>query len=66
VGNSGETGEPHLHIQVQNKPRFDIDLAGLHTYPILFRDTVLVRGGEERQPGDVDVRRDDRVRSSGG
>ncbi|HEY3205730.1 MAG TPA: M23 family metallopeptidase [Gaiellaceae bacterium] len=66
VGNSGETGEPHLHIQVQNKPSFDIDLAGLHTYPILFRDAVLVRGGEERPPTDVDVRRDDRVRRSGG
>jgi hypothetical protein len=39
--------------------------AGIRTYPILVRDTVLVRGGEARAPADVDARRDDSIRSTG-
>jgi peptidase M23-like protein len=62
VGNSGNTSEPHLHIQVQNKPEFGNEIAGLHTYPILFRNTVLVRGGEARAPGNADARRNDFIR----
>jgi hypothetical protein len=65
VGNSGNTGEPHLHIQVQNVPSFDDADAGIRTYPILFRDTVLIRGGEEQEPGDADARRNDSIRSTG-
>jgi peptidase M23-like protein len=65
VGNSGNTSEPHVHVQVQNKPAFAIDLAGLRTYPILWRDTVLTRGGDERGPAEVDARRDDRIRRAG-
>jgi peptidase M23-like protein len=61
VGNSGNTSEPHLHIQVQNRPGFAVDQVGLRTYPILFRDTLLVRGGEVTR-GDADTRRDDRIR----
>jgi hypothetical protein len=65
VGNSGNTSEPHLHIQVQNVPSFDDADAGIRTYPILFRDAVLIRGGEARAPGDADARRNDSIRSTG-
>jgi hypothetical protein len=65
VGNSGNTSEPHLHMQVQNVPSFDVADAGIRTYPILFRDAVLIRGGEARAPADVDARRNDSIRSTG-
>ena len=65
VGNSGNTSEPHLHIQVQNVPTFEVSDAGVRTYPILFRNTVLVRGGDTHVPADVDARRNDSIRSSG-
>jgi hypothetical protein len=48
---------------VQNLPTFDVGDPGPRTYPILFRDTVLVRGGEARASGDVDARRNDVIRS---
>jgi peptidase M23-like protein len=63
VGNSGNTSEPHLHIQVQNKPEFGNEIVGLHTYPILFRNTVLIRDGKARPPGDADARRNDFLRA---
>jgi hypothetical protein len=65
VGNSGNTSEPHLHIQAQNVSTFDDADAGIRTYPILFGDTVLVRGGEAQEPADVDARRNDSIRSTG-
>ena len=65
VGNLGNTSEPHQHIQVQNIGTFDVSDAGIRTYPILFRHTVLVRGGEVHAPADVDARRNDSIRSSG-
>jgi peptidase M23-like protein len=64
VGNSGNTSEPHLHIQVQNVGTFDDADAGIRTYPILFRDAVLIRGGEAGAPADVDARRNDSIRST--
>ncbi len=36
VGDSGNSDEPHLHIQVQNKPTFDVEDRDIRTYPILF------------------------------
>jgi hypothetical protein len=63
VGNSGNTSEPHLHIQIQNVGTFDDGDTGIRTYPILFRDTVLVRGGDADAPADVDARRNDSIRS---
>jgi murein DD-endopeptidase MepM/ murein hydrolase activator NlpD len=36
VGDSGNSDAPHLHIQVQNKPAFDVEDRDLRTYPILF------------------------------
>jgi hypothetical protein len=66
VGNTGNTGAPHLHIQVSNLPKLGIPLAGLYTHPILFRNVVVRRGGEERTRAEADVRRNDGVRRSGG
>ena len=36
VGDSGNSDEPHLHLQVQNKPTFDVEDRDIRTYPILF------------------------------
>ena len=43
VGNSGHTNEPHLHLQVQDSPsaREDAD----RTYPMVFRNVHITRGG---------------------
>jgi murein DD-endopeptidase MepM/ murein hydrolase activator NlpD len=61
VGNSGDSAEPHLQIQVQDSPRPDISRAGVHTFPILFRDITLTRGGSATHPATVDLRRGDRL-----
>jgi hypothetical protein len=67
VGNSGDTSEPHLHLQVQNGPKFGPSAQqGLRTYPLLLRDVVLVRGGQQATPPQADPRRDDRIRQVGG
>ena len=52
VGDSGNSGEPHLHLQVQNRPAFDLEDRGLRTYPILFRDATVadVRRGDSVAP----------------
>jgi MFS family permease len=64
VGNTGNTDEPHLHIQVQDSPRTDIHHAGVDSYPILFRDVVLVRGGSGSRPAGADLRRGDFFRAT--
>jgi murein DD-endopeptidase MepM/ murein hydrolase activator NlpD len=73
VGNSGNTSEPHLHIQAQtvgtgvgDVATLDIPtvLRTLHTYPLVFTDVVLTRCGAESAPVSVDVRRGDMVRPS--
>ena len=66
VGNSGSTSEPHLHLQVQNQPTFGPSTRGLRTYPMLVRDVVLVREGQQSRPLAADPRRDDRIRRVGG
>jgi murein DD-endopeptidase MepM/ murein hydrolase activator NlpD len=67
VGNSGDTSEPHLHLQVQNKPTFGPSVQqGLRTYPLLLSDVVLVRGGQHSTPPQADPRRDDRIRQVDG
>jgi hypothetical protein len=58
-GNSGNTSEPHLHLQVQDQ--FDFDSPGLRTYPILFRGVTRIRNGKRFQGEAVDVRRNDRI-----
>jgi hypothetical protein len=51
VGDSGNSDEPHLHIQAQNTPAFDVESRELRTYPILFEGATI-----------ADVRRGDSVR----
>jgi len=74
VGNSGNTTEPHLHIQAQTIGTGIGDVATmdapalirtLHTYPLVFTDVVLTRGGNESQTANVDPRRGDLVRPAG-
>lgn len=50
VGDSGNSGEPHLHMQVQNTPTFDVADRTIRTYPILFEGATV-----------ADVRRGDAV-----
>jgi hypothetical protein len=38
VGDSGNSGEPHLHLQVQNRPTFDVEDRSIRTSPILLTD----------------------------
>lgn len=57
-GNSGNTSEPHLHLQVQDRPEFGNQA---RTYPILFRGVRLRRGGRLLTGKPVDPRRNDRL-----
>jgi hypothetical protein len=52
VGDSGNTGEPHLHIQVQNTPTFDVGNREIRTYPVLFDAATVtdVRRGDTIMP----------------
>ena len=54
VGDSGNSGEPHLHLQVQNKPTFDVEDRSIRTYPILFEGATVsdVRRGDSVRPTD--------------
>ena len=61
-GNSGNTSEPHLHLQVQNHA--DFHAPDLRTFPILFRNVVRIRGGRATQEAEADVRRNDRIRTA--
>ena len=40
VGDSGNSDAPHLHLQVQNRPTFDIEDRTLRTYPMVLDATV--------------------------
>jgi murein DD-endopeptidase MepM/ murein hydrolase activator NlpD len=37
VGDSGNSDESHLHLQVQDKPTFDVEDRSIRTYPPLGR-----------------------------
>jgi Peptidase family M23 len=52
VGDSGNSGEPHLHLQVQNRPSFDVEDRSIRTFPILFLDATVadVRRGDSVAP----------------
>lgn len=69
VGNSGNTIEPHVHIQAFNLPSFEMadeDIVELlrtaHTYSLVLRDVTLIRNGSESEPPVVDPRRGDIVK----
>jgi murein DD-endopeptidase MepM/ murein hydrolase activator NlpD len=57
VGNNGNSLEPHLHLQVQDSPApTDAD----RTYPLVFRDVDINRGGvwpfgDSREPRTGDL-----------
>jgi hypothetical protein len=61
VGDSGNSDEPHLHIQVQSSPTFEIGDDDLETFPILFRDTIVIRDDVARPRTNADARRGDQV-----
>ena len=72
-GNSGNTSEPHLHIQAQSAGTGIGDIATmdvptiirtLHTYPLVFSHMVLTRRGTESQPASANPRRGDLLRSA--
>jgi murein DD-endopeptidase MepM/ murein hydrolase activator NlpD len=67
VGNSGNSDEPHLHVQAQNKAIFDVNKPppGLITYPLLFDDVHVVRDDQVVPVQPADLRRGDRFSTTG-
>ena len=61
VGDSGNSDEPHLHIQVQSSPTFKSSGDDLETFPILFRDAIVIRDDVAHPRTNADVRRGDQV-----
>ena len=63
VGNTGHTNEPHLHLQVQDSPtgREDAD----RTYPMVFRNVHITRGGAWPWGDSRELRTGDLVRALG-
>jgi hypothetical protein len=59
VGDSGNSLAPHLHFQVQVSPDFGEQA---RTVPVVLRDVVLVRRGNESTPAEADLRRGDHIR----
>src|SRR5918998_1283370 len=59
VGDSGNSLAPHLHFQVQAGPDFGEQA---RTLPVVFRDVLLIRGGNESTPAEADLRRGDIIR----
>jgi hypothetical protein len=57
---SGNSSEPHLHIEVLESPTLDFpDVDAVHAYPIVFRDVTVTRGGSEQTTDEADLRRGD-------
>jgi hypothetical protein len=52
VGDSGNSDEPHLHIQVQNKPTFDVEAGNIETFPMLLAGATVsdLRRGDSVKP----------------
>jgi hypothetical protein len=64
VGNSGNTVEPHLHIQVQSGPELQTDdgrIVDVVTFPMRFHSASRVRSGKSTALAQ-DLRRNDLVR----
>jgi hypothetical protein len=58
-GNSGNTSEPHLHLQIQNRADFYSD--DLVAYPIGFENITHIRGGTFSSSQWGELRRNDRI-----
>jgi len=63
VGNSGHTNEPHLHLQVQDSPTGTEDAD--RTYPMVFRNINIARGGPWPWADTREPRTGDLVRAPG-
>jgi hypothetical protein len=62
VGNNGHSNEPHLHLQVQDSPAgMDAD----RTYPMVFRNVHITRGGVWPWGDKRELRTGDLVRALG-
>ena len=62
VGNNGHSNEPHLHLQVQDSPAgTDAD----RTYPMVFRNVHITRGGSWPWGDSRELRTGDLVRALG-
>ncbi|HEY9378678.1 MAG TPA: hypothetical protein VIQ02_16500, partial [Jiangellaceae bacterium] len=62
VGNNGHSSEPHLHMQVQDSPAgMDAD----RTYPMVFRNAHISRGGAWPWGDSRELRTGDLVRALG-
>ena len=60
VGNNGHSNEPHLHLQVQDSPAgADAD----RTYPMVFRNVHITRGGAWPWGDSRELRTGDLVRA---
>ena len=62
-GNSGNTSEPHLHMQVQTHA--DFFHLQQQTFPILFQEVTRVRAGRAENLTAADLRRNDQVVAAG-
>ena len=58
-GHSGNTSQPHLHIQVQGQPKFTA--ADMKTFPIFFQNITCLHGSHERTDSPFFVRRNDHI-----
>ena len=63
VGNSGHTNEPHLHLQIQDSPTGTEDAD--RTYPMVFRNGGITRGGPWPLGDSRELRTGDLVRGLG-
>ncbi|ODU01821.1 MAG: hypothetical protein ABS79_01140 [Planctomycetes bacterium SCN 63-9] len=59
-GNSGNTSEPHLHIQAQDNP--DFEASETRAIPLRFRNLTVDRWGRRRENFQGELIRNDRIR----
>ncbi len=60
-GNSGNTSEPHIHMQIQDSPDFTFDRP-IATFPVKLSGIVQVRGDSQSSEQTSQLRRNDIIR----
>ena len=67
LGNSGNTTEPHLHLQVQDSPDFPTEFfdTSIETFPIQFTNITHLRDGTDHPEQQDQLRRNDSIRVEG-